>query len=76
MSSPTDEVPFTVKEAAAFFHVAVSTVWNWISRAKIEPIGFRKGQGQPLVYRFGDLSRAEQRFRKSGMGRPRSGHRS
>ena len=76
MDSPTHDVPLTVKEAAAFFGVARSTVWSWISRAKLEPIGYRKGQGQALVYRFGDLAAAEKRFRSSGMGRSRSGHRS
>lgn len=75
MESPANEVPFTVKEAAAFWNVARSTVWMWVSRAKIESVGVRQTPGFPREYRFGDLSAAEQRYRSSGAGRPRSKHR-
>lgn len=66
------DVPFTVKEAADFWKVGRTTVANWIRLAGIRPLGYRPGRGDPLVYRFGDLAAAEQRYRTSGMGRPRS----
>lgn len=71
MDSPTHDVPFTVKEAAKFWDVAVPTVVSWIRKLKLQPIGVRPGRNHALEYRFGDLAAAERRYRTSGTGRPR-----
>ncbi len=72
MDSPTHDVPFTVNEAAAFWKVAKTTVRNWIKWSEIQPIGWLDQLGNPWVYRFGDLSAAERKYRTSVMGAPRS----
>lgn len=73
MDSPTDNVPFTVREAATFWKVAVSTVRTWIINSRLQPVGVRRcaGPNSALEYRFGDLAEAERHYRLSGTGRPR-----
>jgi transposase len=65
------DVPFTVREAAGFFNVERPTVWAWIRRYKLEPVGRREHEpGKPKEYRFGDLAEAE-RFARRSRGRHR-----
>ncbi len=67
------DVPLTVRQAADFFHVERSTVWTWVHRYKLEPVGRRYGEpGRPKLYRFGDLARAERLARSYRPGRRRS----
>ena len=71
-----DDVTVTVAEAARFFGVAPTTVWTWINRAGLQPVGIRKrgaGKGQsPYEYRFGDLAGLEMKARNAPVsGRPR-----
>lgn len=67
------DVPFTVREAARFFRVEVSTVWSWVHRYRLEAVGQREHErGKPKLYRFGDLARAERLARTRPGGRPRN----
>lgn len=63
------EVPFTVREAAEFFRVERATVWGWIRRYHLEPVGMR---GLAKLYRFGDLVKVERAVRTSAPGRHRN----
>lgn len=71
--SALDEVFFSVREAAEYFHVSVSAVQNWISRYHLEPVGWdRRPHGaEAALYRFTDLAQVERQVRQSGKGRPR-----
>lgn len=70
-----DDVTVTVAEAARFFGVHLNTVWRWIDKAGLEPVGVRlvPHQGKPPhLYRLGDLARLEQQARRAPVqGRPR-----
>lgn len=66
------DVPFSVREAAEFFNVGRSTIWTWVRRYGLEPVGQRRYErGKPKLYRFGDLARAERLARRPS-GRQRN----
>lgn len=63
----------TVKEAAAFWHVAESTVNTWIDRYHVTAVGYvPHHRGRPKLYLFADLARAEKIARNHPGGRPRT----
>jgi excisionase family DNA binding protein len=58
----TAEINLTVKEAAAWFRVAPSTVREWVRQRKIECRGTK---GPAKLYRFSDLIEAERATRNA-----------
>ena len=67
MPAPAADVLFTRAEAALWFGVSESTIWQWSQRYELTPIS----RTPPYRYRFGDLVKADRLARRRGMGRPR-----
>lgn len=67
VNTPAARVLFTRAEAAKWFKVSESTIWQWGQRYGLMPVS----RVTPFRYRFGELVKCDRLARAAGMGRPR-----